>query len=152
MQVTIRSGTAIIGWFLFSKISEFPIMHASKLFSLLQNKLAFSVAHLFPIVVNLFEHWYFKTVKWPKKLQIWDKGFSANLILFRLFYSLKIPMFEKNYHHRRSWATEKIKCVLKPVKQWEQLGNMNDEHAQLKIQKFGKIRIVTSAMVGTLIK
>jgi hypothetical protein len=38
------------------------------------------------------------------------------------------------------------------VKQWEQLGNMNDEHAQLKIQKFGKIRIVTSAMVGTLIK
>ena len=26
----------------------------------------------------------------------------------------------------RSWATEKTKCVLKPVKQWEQLGNMHN--------------------------
>ena len=26
----------------------------------------------------------------------------------------------------RSWATEKTKCVLKPVKQWEQIGNMHN--------------------------
>ena len=55
-----------------------------------------------------------------------EKWFLAILLILVIF-PLKFPLKPKIFITMgRSWAREKTKCVLRPVKQWEQLGNMHN--------------------------
>ena len=55
-----------------------------------------------------------------------EKWFLAILLLLVIF-PLKFPLKPKNtITMGRSWATEETKYVLRPVKQWEQFGNMHN--------------------------